>query len=120
MSFGVNRRPVARYAGAVDSKCTTAVPEVTAGSEGVEESKCTTSEPQVTAGSAVEAESKCTTGEGKVTAGSRSLCAPHAGVIDAMVAEGLTAQRIWQDLRVRHGFSGSYEAVKRKPISNRV
>jgi transposase len=111
--LGVNRRTVARYAGAVDSKCTTAVAEVTAGSEGVEESKCTTSEPQVTAGSAVEAESKCTTVEGQVTAGSRSLCAPHAGVIDAMVSEGLTAQRIWQELRVAHGFGGSYEAVKR-------
>ena len=56
---------------------------------------------------------KCTTQEGKVTAGSRSSCALHAGVIEAMAADGFTAQRIWADLRATHGFEGSYEAVKR-------
>ena len=56
---------------------------------------------------------KCTTPEGKVTAGSRSSCALHAGVIEAMAADGFTAQRIWADLRATHGFEGSYEAVKR-------
>lgn len=56
---------------------------------------------------------KCTTPDAKVTAGSRSSCALHAGVIEAMAADGLTAQRIWADLRAAHGFEGSYEAVKR-------
>ena len=56
---------------------------------------------------------KCTTPGGKVTAGSRSSCALHAGVIEAMAADGFTAQRIWADLRATHGFEGSYEAVKR-------
>lgn len=92
--LGVNRRTVARYAGEVVSKCTILAEEVTAGSGGVEGSKCTSS-------------------RGQVTAGSRSLCAPYSGVIEGMMGEGLTAQRIWQDLRVGHGFEGSYEAVKR-------
>ena len=30
-----------------------------------------------------------------------------------MTADGLTAQRIWADLRAAHRFEGSYEAVKR-------
>jgi transposase len=30
-----------------------------------------------------------------------------------MAADGLSAQRIWADLRAVHGFEGSYEAVKR-------
>jgi hypothetical protein len=30
-----------------------------------------------------------------------------------MAADGLTAQRIWMELRSGHGFGGSYEAVKR-------
>jgi transposase len=30
-----------------------------------------------------------------------------------MAADGLTAQRIWADLRAAHGFEGSYESVKR-------
>lgn len=56
---------------------------------------------------------KCTTEPGKVTAGSRSSCALHAGVIEAMAVDGLAAQRIWADLRAVHGFEGSHEAVKR-------
>jgi transposase len=92
--LNINRRTVARYAAAPAAKCTTAPGKVTAGSGVVETSKCTTP-------------------EGKVTAGSRSSCALHAGVIEAMAADGLTAQRIWADLRAAHGFEGSYEAVKR-------
>jgi transposase len=92
--LGVNRRTVARYAAAPAAKCTT-------------------SPGKVTAGSGVVQTAKCTTLDGEVTAGSRSSCALHAGVIEAMAADGLTAQRIWADLREVHGFEGSYEAVKR-------
>ena len=116
--LGVNRRTVARYAGEVVSKCTTLAEEVTAGLAGVEGSKCTTHEGEVTTGLGAVAEAKCTSSRGQVTAGSRSLCAPYSGVIEGMVGAGLTAQRIWQDLRVGHGFEGSYEAVKR--FVNRV
>ncbi len=90
----LNRRTVARYAAGSAPECTTAPGKVTAGSGGT-------------------VDSECTTPGGRVTAGSRSLCAPYAGVIAGMAADGLTAQRIWMELRSGHGFGGSYEAVKR-------
>jgi len=47
------------------------------------------------------------------TAGRESQCRPfHEQVAHALEA-GLTAQRIYQDLVVEHGFTGSYESVKR-------
>ena len=30
-----------------------------------------------------------------------------------MLEQGLSAQRIWQDLRVEHGFEDGYDSVKR-------
>jgi transposase len=52
----------------------------------------------------------------KVTAGtlaSQSLCCGHHDFIEAGVGQGLTAQRIWQDLTLEHGFTGGYQSVKR-------
>lgn len=50
----------------------------------------------------------------KVPAGiSASQCRPLHAVIEAGIAAGLTAQRIFQDLRSEHGFSGAYDSVKR-------
>jgi transposase len=47
------------------------------------------------------------------TAGRESQCKPfHEQVAHALDAR-LTAQRIYQDLVLEHGFTGSYEAVKR-------
>jgi transposase len=67
------------------------------------DSKCTTIS---TAGS----EAKCTISTaGKV--GRKSICDAHAELIKQK--EGLTAQRIYQDLQEEVGFDGSYEAVKR-------
>ena len=48
--------------------------------------------------------------------GRKSLCADHAELILAKFEEGLTAQRIYQDLRVEISFTGSYQSVKRRPI----
>lgn len=45
--------------------------------------------------------------------GRRSTCAAHEAAIRTGVEQGLTAQRIFQDLRTDHGFSGGYDAVKR-------
>ena len=42
-----------------------------------------------------------------------SLCQPWQPQIEAAVAVGLSAQRIYQDLVGDCGFSGSYQAVKR-------
>jgi transposase len=51
----------------------------------------------------------------KVTTGSASACEPYPyrSIIEAAVARGLSAQRIWQDLQEDHGFSHGYCSVKR-------
>jgi hypothetical protein len=45
--------------------------------------------------------------------GRQSLCQPFAQQIEAAAGVGLSAQRIYQDLVTEHGFTGSYQAVKR-------
>jgi transposase len=45
--------------------------------------------------------------------GRKSLCADHAALILAKFEAGLTAQRIYQDLRVEISFTGSYQSIKR-------
>jgi transposase len=40
-------------------------------------------------------------------------CEPYATLIQAKLDQGLTAQRIWQDLVAEHGFVGRYDSVKR-------
>jgi transposase len=45
--------------------------------------------------------------------GRQSSCLPWLPQIEASVVVGLSAQRIYQDLVGEHGFSGSYQAVKR-------
>ena len=45
--------------------------------------------------------------------GRRSECIPYCEVIQGQLDLGLSAQRIFQDLVVEHGFSGSYDSVKR-------
>jgi len=45
--------------------------------------------------------------------GRPSQCEPLREAIEAKVEGGLTAQRIYQDLRTDHGFEGGYDAVKR-------
>ena len=52
----------------------------------------------------------------KVPAGSSgrvSRCEPWRAVITAKLGQGLSAQRIWQDLVAEHGFGYSYDSVKR-------
>ena len=45
--------------------------------------------------------------------GPPSRCAPFREVIAAKLDQGLSAQRIWQDLVAEHGFEASYTSVKR-------
>lgn len=45
--------------------------------------------------------------------GGRSLCEPYRPVILELLERGLSAQRIYQDLVVEHGFEGSYCSVQR-------
>jgi hypothetical protein len=48
-----------------------------------------------------------------VKRGRPSECEPHLAVVQGKLDQGLTAQRIFQDLVVDHGFAGSYDSVKR-------
>src|SRR5260221_1644806 len=48
-----------------------------------------------------------------IEAGRRSRCEALAAVIGAKVEEGLSAQRIYQDLVEQNGFSDSYQSVQR-------
>jgi transposase len=84
----LHRRTVRRYLSGqkVDSKCTTIS---TAGND----PKCTIS----TAGKM----------------GRKSVCDSWAETIGAKFSQGLSAQRIFQDLKVELRFTGSYESVKR-------
>jgi transposase len=47
------------------------------------------------------------------TTGPPSLSEPYRAEIEEKLRRGLTAMRIWQDLRDDHGFPGGYESVKR-------
>ncbi|UCD51712.1 MAG: IS21 family transposase [Phycisphaerales bacterium] len=47
------------------------------------------------------------------SAGRRSKCEPFREVILGKLEQGLTAQRIWQDLADEHDFTGSYLSVQR-------
>lgn len=69
-------------------------------------------DPLSTAGSAtvpVQTDPLSTTGN----TGRKSLCLDYAAIILPKVEQGLTAQRIFQDLRTESSFTGSYESVKR-------
>ena len=46
-------------------------------------------------------------------AGRRSLCEVHLAEITLAIEQGLSAQRIYQDLVTSHAFAGSYTSVKR-------
>ena len=74
-------------------------------SEQKSDSKCTTIS---TAGN----DPKCTISTtGKM--GRKSICAALANSIKAKLGDGLSAQRIYQDLIIEVEFAGSYESVKR-------
>ncbi len=69
------------------------------------DSKCTIS----TAGSSEAGEQKPKTSK----TGRQSFCVAHDETIQAFLKEGLSAQRIFQDLQSEKDFEGSYESVKR-------
>jgi transposase len=66
-----------------------------------------------TPGSEVDPEAKPAISTPGSMAGRQSLCQPWQPQIEAAVSVGLSAQRIYQDLVGDHGFTGSYQAVKR-------
>jgi transposase len=97
----VHRVTVGRYLDAADSKSTIS----TLGSDVAPPAKATISTP----GSEPAKEAK----PAKATAGRQSLCQTFEAQIEVGLQSGLTAQRIHQDLVHDHGFTGSYQSVKR-------
>jgi len=57
--------------------------------------------------------SKCTTISTAGKMGRKSVCGFHEKLIEQKVTQGLTAQRVYQDLKLEVQFTGSYESVKR-------
>lgn len=54
-----------------------------------------------------------TPGSSHASPGRASLCEPFSSVIEKKLEQGLSAQRIFQDLFADHGFDGSYSSIKR-------
>ena len=96
--LGINRETVARYLQAA-AKPAKAPP----GSEDSKPAKAPTGS-QATDGSSKPA---------KALTGSRSICDPFREVILAKLEQGLSAQRIFQDLTKEYGFPGKYHSVRR-------
>ena len=61
----------------------------------------------------ITAHSSSTPGGDEAPAGSRSECEPHRDEIVRKLEQGLTAQRIWQDLIDEYGFAAKYHSVRR-------
>jgi transposase len=93
--LGLNRRTVRRYA----AKCTS---KVTAGNEEFNP-KCTS---KVTAGTEIDT-------RGVKAVISRSQCQAYGEQILEKLEVGLSAQRVYQDLKSEQRYEGSYESVKR-------
>jgi len=68
--------------------------------------------PRETVSRYLKTESKPAT-SAKVPTGSRSLCEPYRETILKRIEQGLSAQRIYQDLVTEHGFTGKYPSVRR-------
>jgi hypothetical protein len=56
----------------------------------------------------------------RVPAGSQSLCEPYRQVIEAAVDKGLSAQRIWQDLKEDYHFSHGYCSVNTESTDEKI
>jgi transposase len=61
----------------------------------------------------VEVSAGTTPNAAKVSTGPQSVCEPYRHIIEAAAAKGLSAQRIWQDLREDYHFNHEYASVKR-------
>ena len=65
------------------------------------------------AGSGHENHGSTTPAGVRLPLGRPTQCEPFRELILAKLDQRLSAQRIWQDLVAEHGFTGSYDSVKR-------
>ena len=105
--LGVNRETVARYDRLRRKQSKPAI--VTPGSEQSEGSNPAIS----TAGSELLLEDLVFIEASGRSPGRTSQCDPFSDLIKKKLDDGLTAQRIWQDLVAEYGFAGSYSSMKR-------
>jgi len=112
--LGVHRETAARYV-----RLAEAPPEVDSG-DGAGQNQ-----PNLPAGSADPIQPNLLTGSddqnrpnppagsGAHDSGPRSLAEPFRAFIIQGLDQGLSCQRIWQDLKIEYAFEGSYDSVKR-------
>jgi transposase len=108
--LGLSRNTVRAYARSVEVLSAEALAEESL--KGSPPSSTIETDPLATPGSATvpnQTDPLATAGN----TGRKSLCADHAAFILAKCEAGLSAQRIYQDLRVEIAFTGSYQSVKR-------
>lgn len=79
----------------------------------VEQDSASQNRPNPPPGSDAQNRPNPPAGSGPPTSGPPSRCEPFREVILGALEQGLSAQRIWQDLSAEHGFAGSYYSVKR-------
>jgi transposase len=98
-TLGVSRKAVRRHLGRISSKDTKApTGKAPTGSEDPKDTKAPTGSGEL---------------ESPPAEASRSLCQAYREAIVAKFEQGLTAQRIFQDLRDEQGFTGKYPSVRR-------
>ncbi len=102
--LGISREAVARHLSLASKQAKAPT--------GSAHSKQATSEKAPTGSGSAETISKPSILE-KAPTGSRSLCEPYREVISGWVDQGLSAQRIYQDLVSEYGFAGKYPSVRR-------
>lgn len=113
--LGVDRETVSRHVKAVEAKPSTSVGDPPGVGPAV---RASPSAPEANAAISI-AGSPASEARANATipiagpAGRRSCCEPWRQIIVAGLEQGLTAQRIWQDLRAEHGFVDSYQSVQR-------
>lgn len=106
-ALGISRKAVRRHLGRESPKGTKApTGEAPTGSAAPKDTKAPT-------GSEGSQNASEPPPDGPSAEGSRSLCCPFQATILAQLEQGLTAQRIYQDLCEDHGFSGKYSSVRR-------
>lgn len=111
--LGVHRETVSRYARGEDvgpskpAKAPTGSDPPSGVEKGDSSGSVRSSKPATSAHRLLEAE---VAGVPGVT---RSDCEPHRELILGLLDQGLSAQRIWQDLRTEHGIEVSYYSVRR-------
>lgn len=105
-ALGVDRETVARYVRAGAAASRQNQPNPPTGSDGHHD-------PPPKAGQLAPSADQNQPNPPAGSSGPASRCEPFRERIGRALQQGLSAKRIWQDLRVEQGFEGGYDAVKR-------